>query len=302
MDLPRTVRFIRLGTSGMWVERSFRAKQLHAGWRNYDRKALLENDPAYLCPAGRAKGKSLRDDRELQHLLDAPSRHIWVTTYAQDLWWTLVHDGLHFTTGESKTQGNFYLTCRREWSNLSLGGRKLELELLPGPVGVVAGFRGTACVPTASEAILRAIQDEEPPAVAVFAAARSTYLAAVSELITELHWRDFEALVELMFARGGYVRVSRRGGTMESVDLEFNHPELKQTVAVQVKAEFSPQEVREFSVKQRARAPRAPDQMFFVTHSTTLPEADGVVGWNQAAVAERVVARGLADWVASRVG
>lgn len=301
-ELPGSVRFIRLGQGGCWAKRSRDQQQLHAGWDDCDQAALAANDPNYVETGGRFKGKSLRQDSELQHLLDRPSRHLWITTDNGLLWWTLVEDGIHFTgTGSTKEQGNFYLSCRQPWSELSLKGVSLELEALPGPVGVVAGFRATCCIPKHTEAILRAIRGEEPPEVKRYTEARRDFVSAIDEMVKNLHWRDFEALVDLIFARGGYVRVSRRGGTMESVDLELNHPESGEVIAVQVKAAFVPEQVREFSKKQLSRG-RPPDKLFFVTLADSEPIADGVFGWNCRRIAELVVDRGLGTWVVSRVG
>ena len=86
----------------------------------------------------------MRDDRELPMLLDEPSRRAVGTTYNGLPWCTLVEDGISSTTGESRSQGIFYLRCARPRSKHSLGGRHLELELLTGPVGVVAGLRGAS--------------------------------------------------------------------------------------------------------------------------------------------------------------
>ena len=47
---------------------------VHAGWSDFDRRALLTNDPTYLCPTGRSKGKSLHADNELQHILMRSAR------------------------------------------------------------------------------------------------------------------------------------------------------------------------------------------------------------------------------------
>ena len=306
MDLPNTVRFIRLGTKSSWVTasgiNSTENATVHAGWNDFDRRALLTNDPTYLCPTGRRKGKSLHADSELQYLLDKPSQHVWVTTYNGHLWWTLVEDGIHFTSGESKSQGNFYLQGTRPWSNLSLSvpPKTLHLESMPGTVGVVAGFQGTCCKPQYEGAILRSICGTLTDGAHNFEAARANYISAVSSLIGDLHWRDLEGLVDLIFSRAGFLRVSRTGGTMEAVDIELEHPELGEIVTVQVKASFTPGQVAAFAASQSRKTDKLPRKLYFATSSEQIPESPGVEGWNRMALAERVVRRGLADWVAAR--
>lgn len=275
---------------------------VHAGWSDFDRRALLTNDPTYLCPTGRSKGKSLHADNELQHILNKPSQHLWITTYNGHLWWTLVEDGINFTSGTSKTQGNFYLQGTRPWSNLSLSDppRKLHLESMPGTVGVVAGFQGTCCKPQYEEAILRSIRGATTVGAHDFEEARKNYISAVSSLIGDLHWRDLEGLVDLIFSRAGFLRVSRTGGTMEAVDIELEHPEMGELVTVQVKASFTPGQVAAFAESQSRKADILPRKLYFATSSEQIPECAGVEGWNRRALAERVVRRGLADWVAAR--
>ena len=57
-----------------------------------------------------------------------------------------------------------------------------------------------------------------------------------AKLIAGLHWAEFETLVDLIFARSGWQRVSRVGGTLADVDLILEQPVTGETAFVQVKS------------------------------------------------------------------
>jgi hypothetical protein len=173
---------------------------------------------------------------------------------------------------------------------------------LPGTVGAVSGFRGTIAEPRHSTAILRAIRGERSPELAEYRDQRKTYLQVVARLIPLLHWRDFELLVDLLFSRAGWVRNSTLGRTLETVDLEVEHPETSERAFVQVKAVANQRSLNEY-VRKHSGLRR--DYMFFVVHTPggklTSLRSDVKI-WADAHLAELVVRRGLADWVAERVG
>ena len=83
----------------------------------------------------------------------------------------------------------------------------------------VANYRGTICAVRAKDYLLRKINAEEEPIVAVATSARAAMLSSAREMIAELHWADFEIMVDLIFARGGWQRTSVLGGTMADIDL-----------------------------------------------------------------------------------
>lgn len=55
-------------------------------------------------------------------------------------------------------------------------------------------------------------------------------------MIASLHWADFETLVDLMFARMGWQRVSRVGGSQKDTDLVLIQPATGEAAFVQVKS------------------------------------------------------------------
>jgi hypothetical protein len=70
-------------------------------------------------------------------------------------------------------------------------------------------------------------------------AARQTLLAAAADIIASLHWADFETLIDLILARGGWHRVSALGGTMKDADLVVEQAVTGETAFAQVKSTAS---------------------------------------------------------------
>ena len=70
---------------------------------------------------------------------------------------------------------------------------------------------------------------EEEPVLQAATAARSAMIVSARAIIAELHWADFEVMVDLILARGGWQRVSVLGGTMADIDLLIEQPTLGET-------------------------------------------------------------------------
>ncbi len=58
---------------------------------------------------------------------------------------------------------------------------------------------------------------------------------SVKKSIKNLYWKDFEILVDLLFTQGGWRRISRRGETMKSIDMELEDPITKDKYLIQIK-------------------------------------------------------------------
>ena len=55
------------------------------------------------------------------------------------------------------------------------------------------------------------------------------------KMIRELHWAEFETLIDLIFTRNGWRRTSLLGGKMPDVDLIVEQPLTCEVAWVQVK-------------------------------------------------------------------
>lgn len=129
----------------------------------------------------------------------------------------------------------------------------------------MACYQRTTCRVRGTDYLLRRINAEEEPVVLRTREARRELVASAAELILALHWRDFEVLVDLLFARGGWQRVSELGGTMKDLYLVVEQPITAERISVQVKSK-SLQAVLDAAAAAFA-ASGAPGQLYFVCYS-----------------------------------
>src|SRR3546814_5879921 len=94
----------------------------------------------------------------------------------------------------------------------------LRLDGLSSRLTQVTGYRKTICKVKSPEYVVRRINGDEAPVMVRARAARTALVTVAREMIAGLHWADFETLVDLIFARSGWQRVSRVGGNLSDVD------------------------------------------------------------------------------------
>lgn len=133
---------------------------------------------------------------------------------------------------------------------------------------------------------------------------RASLAEAVSAALRNLHWTDFETLVDLVFQQAGWRRRSMLGATMKYVDLELEEPITGELYQVQIKsrsavAEFHNWEAQFAGIVYRKR--------YFVVHSPSLalaalkPSRPDVELVLPDRLASLVVDHGLVGWVPERV-
>jgi hypothetical protein len=311
-DFPQTVRYVKNGARASWWKVAKGRGELHCGWWFIPRDLLRQVDLARINDAikqhedYRHPGAATADFNALKTVLDTPSQHVWVTFEDGYLWWCTVRDGItvNMDIGRKKDEGSFWLTCNRPWNNRSVGGRLLARASLPGKVAAVAGFRATICEPGGSAEILRIIQDMEDPDAVAATSARETYTSAVARLITRLHDRDFESLIDLILARTGWVRLAKLGGSTEGTDIEAENVATNEIAFVQVKSTAAQQVLDDYVQRFQERREYY-HRMIFAVHSPKgdlkPPEDEPVQVWEGDRVAQLAVQLGLGEWIANRM-
>ena len=61
-------------------------------------------------------------------------------------------------------------------------------------------------------------------------------MASVAKLVTALHDRDFELLIDLILARTGWTRLAELGRAIEGIDIEAENVAANEIAFVQVKS------------------------------------------------------------------
>jgi hypothetical protein len=309
--LPNSVRYVKNGQGGRWWQAARTNNQIHLGWKIIPKELLLTPDfprieQVIKAEFGPRQGAT-QDFNALRDLLDAPSKHVWMTFEDGCMWWCTVLDGAIVNpNGESLEKGTFWLPCDRPWSNRTIKGRLLAIPDLPGTVTTTAGFKATVCTPNACDAILRIIQDVKDPDAANAANARSDYQRAILKMVKRLSPKDFEQLIDHILARTGWARISTLGKMQEGIDLEAKNLAVDEIAFVQVKSSATQKVLNEYLEKFKERRDRYA-RMIFAVHSPIgklHPPADlpwAVQVWTGDRVAELVVRLGLSEWVENRI-
>ena len=220
------------------------------------------------------------------------------------LWWCTVGKEIVVDPqGSNEEHGHFWLKCDKPWSNKSVQGKLLPTSELPGVVTQIEGYRATVCEPSGSSSIRRVIVGESDPDVSAANAARAAFVTAIEALVTRLHPKDFEVLVDLVLQRTGWARIARLGGATEGIDIEAGNPATGEIAFVQVKSRSNQHVLDDYIQRFQARRERY-SRMIFAVHTVSgslETAASGVHIWNGARVADLVVTLGLSDWLSRRV-
>lgn len=222
------------------------------------------------------------------------------------MWWCTVRDGAVINpAGRDEHCGNFWLVCDRKWSDESLvHKRKLYNEMLPGTVSAAAGFRATVAKPKAWETILRIIRDERDDDAIKAVNARTNYVAAIDNMVKRLGWKDFELLIDLVFARTGWARISVLGKTEKSIDMAVQNLAANEIAFVQVKGTSNQAELDSYINQFEAQRDKYARMIFAINNPDGWsPRVNNprVQVWTGEWIARLVVALGLGEWVESRL-
>ncbi len=304
---PPAIRYIKLGVGGCWEEASLNRGEIHLGFSDVPHDIAQTGDAARIIAHLRTHGRNPRaaveDAREVVDFYSLDERCLWITFARGHMWWARAHQKVHWIGTADKTHGTRVRKTIGHWSNLDERGHPLEIGALSSRLTQLASYRRTICKVSEWEYLLTRLAGLEAPAVTKAKAAQCVLVNAIHEAIRLLHWSDFEQLVDLIFLRSGWERVSRLGGNQKIIDLELREPILGTRACAQIKSRASQsildEYVRHFDTMKIWSC------LFFVCHEQQGPMSihhrDDVHVWTGRALAETVVRSGLNDWLLTKL-
>lgn len=302
-----TIRYIKLGAGGVFARACLDRGEIQLGYHEV---------PHDLCAAGdwdgvlghfvvtrRTIGKAKDSTREVQDFYTLDRDSLWITFADGFLWWAFAEPEVTWLSPRETPGASRFRRTVDGWRNTTIHGEPLRIDGLSTRLTQVANYRGTICAVRAGDYLLRRLNGEAEPVLEAANAARVAMLASAKAMIAQLHWADFEILVDLIFARGGWQRTSVLGGTMADIDLVIEQPTLGESAAVQVKSRASQATLDEHIAWFTASGLR---RTFFVCHSPdgalSTGGTPGVHLWTGDPLAEVAVRSGLFEWLMDRVG
>ncbi len=303
---PTEIRYIKLGTGGIWAQPGFECGEVHFGYKTVPHELCRAEDwdavVDMFVAEGRTIGKARDATREIRDFYTLGADCLWVTIADGHLWWAFADPEVIWLGEEELGQGSRMRKTVDGWRKASIHGAPLSVESLSTRLTQVAAYRQTICRVKASDYLVRRINGIEEPVVGRARDARRSMITVATEMISALHWADFETLVDLVFARTGWQRVSRVGENLTDVDLILEQPATGETAFVQVKSKAGQAVLDDYI--ERFRRSGTHDRMFFVCHSPsgTLDTRDGekLHMWAGDRLADAAVKAGLFDWLVER--
>lgn len=301
---PGEVRYIKLGPGGAWVDRCLDEGLIECGHHAIAHDLAVAGDwdavRARFLENGLSPAKASDFTRELRDFYTLPLSTLWITIARGRLWWTFAAEGV-----EPVLEPGRSARVRRAeggWRSVDVNGEPLDLSGLSTRLTKVAAYRQTLCRVEAADYLLRRINAEPEPAVARALGARNAMTDAAAVLISGLHWRDFELLADLIFASGGWRRVSAVGGSDQAdSDLVLEQATTGERAMVQVKSAAGQGVIDDYA---RRFKDGGWDRCFLVCHSPTgqltEPDLARFHLWQGPVLAEQVVKAGLLDWLIAR--
>jgi hypothetical protein len=296
--------YIKLGRKGAWETDSIETGKLRLGWKGQTIADINGNEwediERQLRSENEAKPKSVAttDLNALKCIAQSTPDDIWITFYKAKLWWARI-DGPVQEDHTSK----FRVTIE-PWRDKAINGKLLFSNELPGKISQLQGFRGTACRVKHSDLLRRTLSGTRSPLATDISNQLTTAAQLLASAIKELHWKDFETLVDLIFRAAGLVRVSVLGQHAKAYDLELREPITQDRFVVQVKSKAALVDLEKTVASFAADDYR---RVFFVVHSpakdlasaTSIPDHVEVISPER--LGQLALESGLAGWLEDKV-
>jgi len=296
--------YIKLGRGGKWEADSIENGLLRLGWSGQLTQDINKHHWALIGKQLQEEHKGKRqvatnDLNRLRDIAESTPKDVWITFHKAKLWWTRLAP----SPLENDAVSQFRRTLH-PWKDRSETGRLLVVNELPGKIAQLQGFRGTVCSVQEKELLFRVLKGARSGLATNIARQRKSLANSLAKAISELHWKDFETLVDLVFRDAGWVRISVLGQHAKAYDLELLEPITEHRYVVQVKSQANRADlddtVSQFSSKDYHR-------VFFVVHSpapdlanaNNLPEHVEVVP--PAHLGELAAMAGLSKWIEDKV-
>jgi hypothetical protein len=144
---------------------------------------------------------------------------LWVTFSDGHLCWAFAHPEVQRMVDDASEGPSRKRLTLNGWHKTDIFGRPLRVVSLSSKLTKVTNFRATICNIEETDYLLRRINGIEEPIVARANCARKAMIEVTIDMISGLHWADFETLTDLIFARSGWQRSTRVGENLTDIDI-----------------------------------------------------------------------------------
>lgn len=304
---PKEIRYIKLGANGMWTEHGFEQGIIAFGYSGIEHQACLDGDwekvKMQLAQTYGRSGGALTDDlREVRDFYELGRDTLWITFANGHLYWTFGEAEVQPLPISNAEGPSRYRTALGGWSRNDRNGTPLVIDSLSSALTKTANYRRTICRVEKSDYLWRRLQGTPNPLVESAEAVQGQLASIAVAMIKELDWADFETLIDLLFDRGGWRRVSVLGQTMPDVDLIAEQPMTGERAWVQVKSQADQAALNDNY--NRFLAGGRAQWFYFACHSPKgqlmAPASESAIVLAGEDLARRVIDVGLLGWLMER--
>lgn len=247
---------------------------------------------------------------QLQRARSADSNFTWLTIENGHLYWATTSEG-----AEWERNNNGAILKVKNWNRNDIQEKPLSNDRLPGWLIATSQYRGTVCNAARegkngedkrkAKTIQRLIQGRESLARSDLRTSEQKLKNIVKLSLKELTPKDFELLIELIFSRSGWRRVSVLGKTMKSIDLELELSTTGERAVVQIKSRQTTNETFQTFCDEVVDQWQC-DKFFWVQHSGFIPDSSKeenskIVIWNAEKISDQVIESGLTSWLGNKI-
>jgi hypothetical protein len=235
--------------------------------------------------------------KQMRLFYESDDQTLWITFIGGQLYWCFSSAEIIKLEDNSKRRKTF-----NGWLDSDIYGKKLSNINISGTILQIQRFAGVICSFSDKDLdyLTMKINGEELPSVTQVKTSRTELQKNLKEIITCLHFKEFELLVDMIFREAGWYRISELGGTQPYIDIELYSPVSKETYLVQVKASAG---MEEYNTFKSCINPNEKDKhYYFIVNQPNralgnINKNDPIRCWFAEDIAEYVVTYGLVNWV-----
>lgn len=310
---PSEALYIKLGSKDdKWEDGCIHEKQiLKLGYKEINHELCLrgeewETKVKEECKNFRRSnvGAATRDVKQIRRFYEAKEDVLWITFHANMLWWCFSTPEVTQLPDKTKVR-----PVIGRWNCNDIEGRHLDFEQLSGNLLSLQRFSGTICSVREPkfEYLINKINCNMPNKVKEVQNTLSELINKLEKIIPDLHWKDFEILIDLIFRQAGWQRVSSLGETQKTLDLDLRSLITGDKYGVQIKSRADLAEFK--SYQKECGNMKGYSKFYFVVHSPSsdLKEITKHEDFKFKLILLHDVARwaakyGLTEWIIAKAG
>ncbi|MBU0475429.1 MAG: restriction endonuclease [Bacteroidetes bacterium] len=258
--------FIKLGSKGRWQNECIEKNIIKLGFVSsleIHKKSLnreWDSVKKYWLKEKKRKAEATKIANQIKYFYECDEDTLWITFIDKKLYWCFAESGVTILN-----DGNRIRKVKGKWSCKDIEGNVLFDENIGGAIAQVQRFQGTICKVSAKEQLLDIINlnksNDLRNAENIFANLKGS----IVPLIKNLHWKDFELLVDLIFTSSGWRRISVVGKAEKDVDLELMQNVTEEKAFVQIKSRSTMKEFNDYI--QIYKREKQYNKMYFVVNN-----------------------------------